>query len=332
MIAVAELRPASAGMTSVPADSGRALLSPDNVASPSIIALFDLPAIGASGNQPQIHLAAASASPGWKPIAVDFAAAGTAYYATSAPRQTVLGKSLTLLSAGEPFLIDLARSVDVELVDPGDWLTSCDDEALVAGSNLAVLGDELIQFGNAEPLGPSKFRLSRLLRCRRGTDWAAGSHRIGEPFAMLLPGTLKTLELPGFAVGSVISATPKGISDGAAVAVTRGFMGEALRPPSPVHLGIRQSAEGLQIDWVRRSRSGWEWLDGVDAPLGETRELYEVHVQGSAGGLAIETEANSLLIPSSTLVSLGSGAAALAVRQIGDHARSHPVTAEIVLP
>jgi hypothetical protein len=70
----------------------------------------------------------------------------------------------------------------------------------------------------------------------------------------------------------------------------------------------------------------------VDAPLGETRELYEVHVQGSAGGLAIETEANSLLIPSSTLVSLGSGAAALAVRQIGDHARSHPVTAEIVLP
>src|SRR3954470_15556630 len=34
-----------------------------------------------------------------------------------------------------------------------EWLTSCDDDAMSAGSNLALIGRELIQFTDVTPLG-----------------------------------------------------------------------------------------------------------------------------------------------------------------------------------
>jgi hypothetical protein len=50
----------------------------------------------------------------------------------------------------------------VEQCDAGQWLVSCDDDALAAGANLAAIGSELFQFGDALPLGGGSFRLSRL--------------------------------------------------------------------------------------------------------------------------------------------------------------------------
>ena len=43
-------------------------------------------------------------------------------------------------------------------------------------------------------------------------------------------------------------------------------------------LGVRVDGGDLLFSWRRRSRSGFAWLDGVDAPLGEAREAYRVGV------------------------------------------------------
>ena len=70
----------------------------------------------------------------------------------------------------------------VELLNDSTWLKSRIDAAPVGGANLAMLGEELIQFGTAEQTGPSTFRLSRLLRGRRGSEWAMAGHALGERF------------------------------------------------------------------------------------------------------------------------------------------------------
>ncbi len=57
-------------------------------------------------------------------------------------------------------VFDMINSVDVELANPDDWLESRDDDALAAGENLAIIGSEIVQFGNALPLGNRRFRLS----------------------------------------------------------------------------------------------------------------------------------------------------------------------------
>ena len=330
---VAELCAASAPSTMLQADAGQALNSLDEIIPPTQAALFDLPSIGPSSDQPQIMLAASSTASEWKPVSFEIQAAGSRFPIFSAPRRSVLGTAVDALVPGEPFLLDLAGAVEVELFAAEAWLTSCDDEALATGLNYAALGDEVIQFGSAEALGERRFRLTRLLRGCRGTEWASSAHRAGEPFVLLASGTLRTVDLSSAAVGSDVSALPTGVADGGASAVHRPFSGEGLRPPSPVHLSVaKDTVGGLEIRWVRRSRDGWAWLDGIDVALGEERELYRVSIVGSSSTLEIESPVAHLGVPMAALAPLGSGTASVQVRQVGNHARSHPATAEIILP
>jgi hypothetical protein len=44
------------------------------------------------------------------------------------------------------------------------------------------------------------------------------------------------------------------------------------------------------LSWVRRSRSGWTWLSGVDTPLAEEREVYRLTLRSSAGERVVELE------------------------------------------
>src|SRR5690606_30311514 len=79
---------------------------------------------------------------------------------------------------------DLSGTVMVELVNPSMTLESVDDAALLSGANRAMVGGELLQFGEAEIAGPGVWRLSRLLRGRAGTA-SATIHPAGEPFVLL---------------------------------------------------------------------------------------------------------------------------------------------------
>jgi hypothetical protein len=58
-------------------------------------------------------------------------------------------------------------------------------------------------------------------------------------------------------------------------------------PWSPVHItGVRNGGD-LAITWVRRTRFGGVWADGVDVPLNEESERYEVDVMN--GGTVVRT-------------------------------------------
>src|SRR3546814_18152268 len=58
------------------------------------------------------------------------------------------------------------------------------DNGLLAGANVAMIGDGRIQCGAAGQLGPALWRLSRLLRGRAGTAIPA-AHGVGAPFVLL---------------------------------------------------------------------------------------------------------------------------------------------------
>jgi hypothetical protein len=206
------------------------------------------------------------------------------------------------------------------------WLTSCDDDGLAAGQNLAVLGSELIQFGWAQALGGGRYRLSRILRGRGGTEWACSEHTAGEPFCLLKPGTIQSLPLPGWAVGAVVSATARG-----STAASIGFQGESIRPPSPVNLAAELQSNGeLILTWTRRSRLGFAWVDEIDAPLGEAREQYRVNLTGPAGSAEYLVGEASLTVAATEVATLGAGPLSIEARQIGDVATSRP--AQLTIP
>lgn len=64
-------------------------------------------------------------------------------------------------------------------------LVSKTDEAVLAGENLCMVGQECIAFGVATLVSPGTYQLSHLLRGRRGTEWATSGHVANELFVML---------------------------------------------------------------------------------------------------------------------------------------------------
>lgn len=330
MVAVVDLSPRWSEVGALPAEAGRATSSPDQVAGETRIALFELPDLdGSAPAGPVLHLAAATAGRERVAVALELEAGGGVSGVAAPVPPTAIGLTLTALGAGQPHVIDLAGSVEVQLVNDSPWMQSCDDAALVAGANVAVIGSEIIQFGLAEPLGDNKFRLSRLVRGRRGTEWAAGPHPAGEDFALLQEGRLRVIALEPQLSGSPVGvrSVDGSVSDSITVS------GEALRPPSPVKLAAAVAASGdLEASWVRRSRSGWAWLDEMDAPLGEMQERYRVRIAGTAASLETETPEPRVSIAAATLAGLGSGVATLSVRQVGDRALSHPAEIIVLLP
>lgn len=100
--------------------------------------------------------------------------------------------------------------------------------------------------------------------------------------------TLAVLDLPGGALGTEVRMIASGVGDADAVEVRATAAGGALRPPAPVHLNARRLAGGtIRFGWTRRSRIGWSWLDGSDAPLGEESERYRIEIIPSTGAARI---------------------------------------------
>ncbi len=98
-------------------------------------------------------------------------------------------------------------------------------------------------------------------------------------------------------------------------------MGRATLPLSPVHLRcVWQSDGGLMLHWVRRSRSGFAWIDGVDAPLDSGSEHYRLVWNVGALSGSIETDAAESSFSSSEVAGLRVAGPSLSVTlvQIGD--------------
>jgi hypothetical protein len=212
--------------------------------------------------------------------------------------------------------------MEVELAHGGMMLANADDLALDQGANLALVGDELVQFGVAEQLSATRYRLSRLLRGRRGTEATAGMHAAGDRFVVLTADTVRTIDVPASLLGSIVRVMASGVGDITGPAANEAVLsGASVLPPSPVHLSVAPDSPDT-LRWIRRSRAGWRWIDGVDAPLGEDAEHYSVAMtrgDGSRRTVAADS-------PSATLLpdDRAAGAATAVVRQIGTFGLSLP--------
>lgn len=229
--------------------------------------------------------AAAGVSAGWRSAAlsqsIDAGASWQAAGSTAAP--AILGAAVTVLGTGSTTLIDRVNSVDVQLLSAAMQLNDAADQLLLSGANLAMLGGELLQFGAAKPLGGNVWRLEQLWRGRRGTEDRVGTHTMGEPFTLITQDTLAGLAVP--AGVEDLRVTAQGVGDRSPLPeaeLTR--PGLALRPPSPVALmATRQTNGDTLLSWIRRSRNGWAWVDGVDVPLAEEQEQYAIIVRPAVG-------------------------------------------------
>jgi hypothetical protein len=310
------------------ASSGRAVGEPDQLHGPTLLRLFDLPLPG-EGERPWLAAVAAGTSPGWRRALLTASFDGGASWQDLGPTAAAaaIGTSVNAPAAASAALFDEAGILEVDLLHAEMNLEGRGDSALSGGANLAVLGSELIQFGGAERIGERRFRLSRLLRGRRGTEWAAAGHMQGETFALLNEVSVLPLPVPTASKDAEALVAAVGIGDpSGGVQVSCTVSAESLRPPSPVHLDARRLAGGdIVVAWVRRSRLGWTWTSGSDTPVGEEEELYQVKLASGPASRTIASAEPYLLYTAAEQAADGlQGPLAIAVVQVGTHAYSRP--------
>ncbi|HEX6740607.1 MAG TPA: phage tail protein [Sphingomicrobium sp.] len=208
MVVVAELLPAWTAQGSLAAESGRFLPPSDVVIGDLALALVELPdLVGQASLNPTLYLAASTTAPTWKRLPVEVSGDQFSFGVRTSHRKAVMGFAATVLADGEVEGLDIVNSVEVELADPEQWLTSCEVEALPGGANLALIGDEIFQFADAAVVAPGRFLLTQLLRGRYATNGAMSTHASGDLFLLIDRSTLQPIPVPISARGKVVTAS-----------------------------------------------------------------------------------------------------------------------------
>ncbi len=314
-----------------PADSGSFTPPIDAPLGQTTLHAFELPWDGSGlGETPLTYAATSSDSAGWSGAAlfVDKGGGQLEPLGPSGRARAISGHATDVLPAASQQVFDRASQVTVQLAASDMHLLGASPETLATGSNRALLGSEIIQFLRAAPLGSGLWRLSGLLRGRGGTEAAISTHAIDEPF-VLLDGTATALNaaLIGDTPGAIIAAI--GLGDSAPVTSQIACRGISRKPLAPVHARCRRQTDGsLILRWTRRARGAWTWLDGVDTPLHEQVEAYDVTLGAIESPAARwSTDAPELILPAALVTELQTSAPGqtFMVRQRGSYALSAPL-------
>ncbi len=267
------------------ADGGQAVIVTTNLPVPSILYMLDVPLLQNSDDQPGVYVAVTGMS-GWKGASVMRSSDGVTYNTiTSLSVAATSGIAASVLANGSALYPDNANTVNVQVAQ--GTLFSCSWIDLTNGANAALLGTEIIQFQTATVIGPGLYTLGNLLRGRRGTEAATGTHVLGENFVLLQSGAVdfvpdilsdrnKTYDFRALTGGQNLGDTQD-------VVFTYGM--KTICPFSPVNIkGMRSLGitGDLTLTWNRRARLNAEWVDYIDVPLDEPQELYEVDIMNGA--------------------------------------------------
>jgi hypothetical protein len=194
---------------------------------------------------------------------------------------------------------DTENSLLVSL-DSGEFVAAS-EAAVIAGANRVAVGShgrwEIVQFRDVLAIGASTFRLSHLLRGRRGTEVHIGSSVAGDTVVLLSDGALVRMPLQTSDIGQeyLYRAVTVGLSIAGVESQPFTGAGQSLEAWAPVRIqGVRDVGNDLTISFSRRSRFGSDLTPAwQNLPLTESPEAYEIDILGNSPGDVLRTISTS---------------------------------------
>ena len=241
------------------------------------IELLDIPMLDNSLNYEGIYIAAKGELEGWGGCSINKSTNEEVSWKQIGVIlvETNIGITNTKLLTGSTTVMDIDNSVTVTPENP---LFSITLDVMLNANNYIVIGSEVLQYQTAIDNGDGSYTLMKLLRGRRGTEWAIDTHSAGERFVFLdsnmIFDTTAYLNVDTYYRGITFGDF---VEDSSSEFIRPEVI--CLKPLSPAYLfGSRDSNNNLTLTWERRSRDVTGYLKSLQ--LFEEVEAYEIEIEG----------------------------------------------------
>lgn len=192
----------------------------------------------------------------------------------------IIGTAATVLEDAPSWSWDNANAVTVNV--PYGALESHTRDEVINLANVALLGNEIIQYKTATLISEGVYQLSGLLRGRFGTERYTGSHIVGEKFVVLNTSSINylTVSSDNWYQDVLLKIGPrnKGILDTTYKTATFNPQGIMAKPWAGCHCRVIKDGNTYTVKWLRRTRKNGTWKNYSDVPLNETAEIYSIDV------------------------------------------------------
>jgi hypothetical protein len=281
-----------------------------NTPAASSLLLLDIPLLQDADNGPGHYAAIKGNGAGWQSAALFSSSVDNSYV----QNQTVFNTatfgttSTTLPSYSGPAVFDEVSTVTVNVGSTGQLASATRDAVLNSQTvNAALIGSEVVQYRTATLVSAGVYTLSGFLRGRRGTEWAMTVHTTGENFCVLGVAGMMLVPLQSADLGKLwyYKAASAGQALSAVTAKTITPTGVLLKPFAPTNCRVNRVTTDTAITWTRRTRLAPRFVGtlGINTPLGETTEAYEVEVYSSNTFITLRRTITGLTTPAATYTS-----------------------------
>ncbi len=245
---------------------------PSGIVGPTLIEFLDIKPLRDSHDVLGFYVAVSGVYAAWQGALVELSLDGGATYidSSTARADVIMGALVSPLGDHPQAFPDEVNDFDVQIDTPDALLESTTLAGMLNRANLAIVGDEIIAFAEADETSEGVWNLSHFLRGRKGTTTEA--HAIGERFVLLSGVAFIPADLQWLGQQLTFRATSIGRPVDEATIITVPFTGQSQVEHAPAYLQARRDGSDLVASWQGVGRLG----GGVHVALGAYFAGYRV--------------------------------------------------------
>ena len=233
---------------------------PSSVVGPTLIEFLDIPILRDSDDALGLgyYVAVSGLLEAWQGATVELSYDGGVNYVDSqiASAAAVIGETVSVFADHPQAYPDQVHTVRVLIDTPLAELLEIDLIGMLNRGNLALIGNEIVQFANAEETSEGIWELSYFLRGRKGTSTEL--HPIGSRFVLLERDVLPfiTAELTDIGRTLTFRATSLGATPDTGTVLSIVYAGVSQMERQPAYLQARRDGIDALISWQGVGRLG----------------------------------------------------------------------------
>jgi len=230
---------------------------PSSVAGATALEFLDIAILRDTHDQLGFYVAVCGILPAWPGAQVELSLDGGETYieSQSTNASSIIGELVSSLGPHPHEYPDVTNTVQVYLKTPDALLENTDLAGMMNRRNRALIGDEIVAFGDADEISPGTWEISHLLRGRKGTA-SAGTHAVGERFVLLDTAMFIPADLSWLNRTLTFRAATFGRPIDEATIASVAFTGRSQRELAPAYVQARRDGLDAVVSWQGIGRLG----------------------------------------------------------------------------